>query len=166
MDVPQRWPWVSRWLVSVWPLISKEETPVGKRAAPENTPSRPLCSRAALGPGEDVSGGWALLLLGSEVTCSPSSLQEAGSVIPWSSSFCFNKSQDLKKKKKTVAGMAVTRHLYFQDIISTEPPMSSRAWQFCRHWGPGLGEHVIPGGRRCRSPGGTACFQVLPACRC
>ena len=73
MGVPECWPLMSRWLVPVWPLITREETRMGRRAAPENPPSCPSCSEAALGPGDDVSGGWALLLLGSEVTCTPSS---------------------------------------------------------------------------------------------
>ena len=82
---------------------------MGRRAAPENTPSCLLCSEAALGPVVTglrghvhiilrVSGGFPRLLLGSEVTCTLSSLQEAGSVIPWSFSFCFNMYQDKKKK--------------------------------------------------------------------
>lgn len=98
MGVPECWPLMSRWLVPVWPLITREETRMGRRAAPENTPSCPSCLEAALGPGDDVSGGWALLLLGSEVTCTPSALQEAGSVTPWSFSFCFNKYQEKKNQ--------------------------------------------------------------------
>ena len=104
MGVPECWPLMSRWLVPVWPLITREETRMGRRAAPENTPSCPSCSEAALGPGDDVSGGWALLLLGSEVTCTPSALQEAGSVTPWSFSFCFNKYQEKKKSDPCRSG--------------------------------------------------------------
>lgn len=36
--------------------------------------------------------------------------------------------------------MAVTRHLNLQDIVTPEPPVSPKAWQLSRHWGPGLGE--------------------------
>ena len=66
--------------------------------------------------------------------------------------------------------MAVTRHLNLQDMVTTEPPVSPKAWQLSRHWGPGLGECVIPGGGSlsciCRGQNSLflcpACLSLLP----